>query len=265
MRKRQKPQSQNRKRIIAIGLSVAMLLSVPTMQAAAFESEDSEHAALLAEETSDGSGTLTEENSEGENSAEEEKNVVLAEEDSETGMDTAVQDRSEATETSEAAETAEASIGENAYDTLQEALNAAKEGDTVCLHKDINKSVVLRKAITLDLQGRSISGNGSCAVYINGVDAKIINGTIKDTTATNGAGIYISKADVLLENINVIGNTATGGWGGGIYAAYSSVTMNNCEVCDNVNTYYGGGIALVGSSLNADKTTIENNEIREKV
>ncbi len=265
MRKRQKPQSQNRKRIIAIGLSVAMLLSVPTMQAAAFESEDSEHAALLAEETSDGSGTLTEENSEGENSAEEEKNVVLAEEDSETGMDTAVQDRSEATETSEAAETAEASIGENAYDTLQEALNAAKEGDTVCLHKDINKSVVIRKAITLDLQGRSISGNGSCAVYINGVDAKIINGTIKDTTATNGAGIYISKADVLLENINVIGNTATGGWGGGIYAAYSSVTMNNCEVCDNVNTYYGGGIALVGSSLNADKTTIENNEIREKV
>lgn len=73
VRKRQKPQSQNRKRIIAIGLSVAMLLSVPTMQAAAFESEDSEHAALLTEETSDGSGTLTEENSEGENSAEEEK------------------------------------------------------------------------------------------------------------------------------------------------------------------------------------------------
>ena len=131
---------------------------------------------------------------------------MLAEEDSETGMDTAVQDRSEATETSEMAENpetpknsvAEASIGENAYDTLQEALNAAKEGDTVCLHKDINKSVVIRKAITLDLQGRSISGNGSCAVYINGVDAKIINGTIKDTTATNGAGIYISKADVLL-------------------------------------------------------------------
>ena len=268
MRKRQKPLSQNRKRTIAIGLSVAMLLSVPTMQAAAFESEDSEQAALLTEETSDGSGTLTEENSEGENSAEEEKNETLTEDDSEAGMDTAVQDSSEAAKPSEETLTnsaAEASIGENAYDTLQEALNAAKEGDIVCLHKDINKSVVIRKAITLDLQGRSISGDSSCAVYINGADAKVINGTIKDTTAANGAGIYISKADVLLEHINVTGNTATGGWGGGIYAAYSSVTMNNCEVCDNVNTYYGGGIALVGSSLNADKTTIGNNEIREKV
>lgn len=56
---------------------MAMLLSVSTMQAAAFESEDSEHAALLTEETSDGSGTLTEENSEGENFAEEEKTKRL--------------------------------------------------------------------------------------------------------------------------------------------------------------------------------------------
>lgn len=76
-----------------------MLLSVSTMQAAVFESEDSEHAVLLTEETSDGSGTLTEENSEGENFAEEEKNEALTEDDGEVGMDTAVQDSSEAAKT----------------------------------------------------------------------------------------------------------------------------------------------------------------------
>lgn len=275
MRKKQKPLSQNRKRIIAIGLSVAMLLSVPTMQAAALESEDSEHAVLLTEEMSDGSETLTEENAGGGNSLEEEKTANLTEDDSEAGKDTAVQDSSESAKTLKTSETAEnpeipktpeilaaeASIGESVYDTLQEALNAAKEGETVCLHRDVNKSVIIRKAITLDLQGHSITGNGSCAVYINGADAKVINGTIHDTTASNGAGIYISKAEVLLEHISVTGNTATGGWGGGIYAASSSVTMNDCEVFGNANTYYGGGIGLYDCTLTANGLKVKNNTL----
>lgn len=124
----------------------------------------------------------------------------------------------------------QAAIGSTHYDTLQEAVNAANDGDTVTLLKDVETNniedteaarIIIKKAITLNLNDKTIKspdnmGNNNknfCALFINNKDVTI--------NATAGGGI----------------NTGTNG-------GYGINVLNGATLTINGGTYYGGGTAV---------------------
>lgn len=78
-----------------------------------------------------------------------------------------------------ATDTREAAIGDVKYALLQEAINAAKTGDTVTLLQDVTGQVVVQEAqnITLDLNGHKITNSGSALLNYGTL-------VIKDTMKT---------------------------------------------------------------------------------
>ena len=108
-----------------------------------------------------------------------------------------------------------AQIGNNKYGTLAEAVEAAKNGDTVKLLTDIDTpeiSYMISKSLTIDLNGKTVTGDGYDAVFqINNADAKVLikNGNIVAVEQSGSAGKYAmaiwackAECEVTLENLN---------------------------------------------------------------
>ena len=111
-----------------------------------------------------------------------------------------------------------ATIGDAGYDTLEEAIEDAKAGQTIVLKRDITSSsiITISKDITLDLKGKTIE---AAFVVDNGADLTINNGTV-NAIADNDA-IYIINGKA------TIGADAT------IYASdYCAVFMKNLDNAD---------------------------------
>jgi len=104
-------------------------------------------------------------------------------------------------------EDAVAKINDEYYLSLQEALDAAEEGDTVELFKDTTEDITNRSNVTLDLGGKTVTG-----AFINQGELKIINGTIENP---NGIGLVNKKLISIGENdgeiheeyVKIIGTT----------------------------------------------------------
>ena len=120
-----------------------------------------------------------------------------------------------------------AKIDDATYETFDEALFAAKAGDTITLLKDVmvdNRDTsmwrtIIDKPITLELNDKTIkSPNGM------------------GENSTNFAALFIS-ADVTI-------NATTGGINTGISGAYAINVMNGATLTINGGTYYGGGTAV---------------------
>lgn len=78
-------------------------------------------------------------------------------------------------------ENAAASIHDKNYETLSQAIEAASEGETIVLRKDITEDITIKDSITIDGQNKfTISGS-----------TKLENGTLKNVTLTNNAGKQI--------------------------------------------------------------------------
>ena len=138
--------------------------------------------------------------------------------------------------------------------------------DTICIPEDAK--------VTIDLNGHTINRNRS-VVYPNGevmyidedADVIIKNGTITGGWSDNGAGgIHVYGANVILENVNVEGNTSQNDDGGGI-ALYggASLVMNGGSLKDNKLvhyslTCYGGAIYAKESSVTLNNVEIKNNQ-----
>ena len=101
--------------------------------------------------------------------------------------------------------------------TLQALIDATEDGGTLILSQNYNESVVIDKAITIDLNGHQISGKaGERAIVVN-ADATIKNGKIvsnfADVTSmemlkrvkSEAFAAIKATADVTLENVCVVG------------------------------------------------------------
>ena len=87
-----------------------------------------------------------------------------------------------------------ASIGDTKYSTLEAAIEAAGEGDTVKLVADIELTSYLPidKSLTLDLNKKSIRRADGTGIYVNGADAQVVltNGTIE----ASNIPVYVNLA-----------------------------------------------------------------------
>lgn len=171
-----------------------------------------------------------------------------------------------------------ATIGETQYNTLKDAIDAAQDGDTVVLAKDVKENININKSITLDLNGKTLTGLGDDSVVtITGSDTKVTvtssaeeKGVITGgNNPSNGGGFSIQDATVSLHNLSITENKAIGDGGGvtgggGIYAKGAKLTLDNVHIYENTADYEdheaadGGGILSIGGAL-----TIKNNSVIE--
>ena len=117
-----------------------------------------------------------------------------------------------------------AKIGEKVYATLAKAIEAAQDGDTIILQRDLTESVTIdgKKDLTLNLNRCTLSGIAESAPVI----------------AVNGSN-----------NLTVTGGTITGGTNGGIRIKndYNTIVrLVDVIVSDNHTANCGGGIYLEG-------------------
>lgn len=167
---------------------------------------------------------------------------------------------------------------EGTYETLQAAIDAAENGETVVLAKDVTANISINKSITLDLNGKTLTGLGDDSVVtITGSDTEVTvtssaegKGVITGgNNPSNGGGFSIQDATVSLHNLSITENKAIGDGGGytgggGIYTKDANLTLDNVHVYENTadleehEAADGGGILSIGGAL-----TIKNNSVIE--
>lgn len=131
--------------------------------------------------------------------------------------------------------TAVAKIGETTYAKLSDAVTAAAEGDTVTLRKDTTEDVVVNKNITLDLDGKTLTGTNSGKATLTiakGATATVKNGSVIGTSSfyniqNNGTATF----ETLIATAGNTGSSMIDNWG--------TLTINSGE--------YTGGLNVVKS------------------
>ena len=167
------------------------------------------------------------------------------------------------------------------YPTIQTAVDAAAEGDTVMLQpgRYYENVTIENKGITLTsyyemLDDRSIRDRtiidgmqSGLPLSIKDVSSEVI---VKGLIITNGlsqiaGGIKSWYANVFFEDLLVIDNSTTNTmWcgGGGIYAGASDMVLINSEIRNNSAYDFGGGVNIrVNSTARLENVLVKNNDV----
>ncbi len=183
---------------------------------------------------------------------------------------------------------------ETTYETLQAAIDAAQEGDTVVLAKNVTQNININKSITLDLNGKTLTADeGERAIEITPTvdfseDFKkdLRQHSITDPYFPNidfKSSSLFSKYEekyketfstIPIINVKIKNGTITGGdlstkqdnensqafirCGGGIRISSCEVELENCNIEGN-KARYGGGIFCSNSTVTINGGTISGN------
>ena len=140
-----------------------------------------------------------------------------------------------------------AKIGDTEYETLAEAIAAAKAGDTVVLQKDVDITdmITIKSALTIDLGGNTASFAGFGFVLAKGSDVTLKNGTVKAgmsaVWASQGANVVIAKDAKLHSAKNgalVLVNTGT------TATVYGTVEADSDSAISGVGNEKDGGVII---------------------
>ncbi len=159
------------------------------------------------------------------------------------------------------------------YTDLQSQIDATPEGGvlnlpynfTYNLGVDADKfpnGVILNKAITINGNGFTISGNNSKRIFILEKEVKInLNDiTFANGNATEGGAVYLGWEydDVNITNCIFENNTAVEG--GAIFNGYHYINVDSCTFKNNTATENGGAIFIQGDGENK---TIKNSKFED--
>jgi len=153
-------------------------------------------------------------------------------------------------------------------ETLQAAVDAAFDGDTILLKKGTyHENIVINKSVTLIGFGPGntiISGDTGTEIIKGGVinitkpllqssgpNVTLVGMTIMQGTAQYGGGIFNSEGTLTLSGVSITNSTASFS-GGGIYNQMGTVVMNGSMVAENT--------AKVGAGVMNDGGTFVLNE-----
>ena len=153
--------------------------------------------------------------------------------------------------------------GNGDFLTIQEAVNAADEGNIILIRPGIYTGAGDPSDPVVDMQGKSLMlrglTSGRSGVVINGDGVRrgivcdngetestvIENINVEDCLSEDGAGMYCTGSPTL-RDCTFHGNIANGS-GGGIYMDGSSAILENC-VFDLNAAEFGGGLFMLDSS-----------------
>ena len=182
-------------------------------------------------------------------------------------------------ETAKAADgtSAVAQVGTKTYETLNGAIGAAAEGDTVTLLKDTTEDVVVDKNITLDLGGNTLTGTNTKKITLTiakNATATVKNGSVKGTSSNytiqnNGTATF----ETLTATAGNTGSSMIDNWGtltitsgtytGGLNVVKSEedsvLTINGGKFTLDYSTDYTGVVFAYGD------TTITGGEFIQSV
>ena len=131
-----------------------------------------------------------------------------------------------------------AQVGFRVFNTLQAAIDAAQDGETVTLLADATEDAVINKSITFDLNGKTLTNtnSGKATISVQGGTVTVKNGNVLGGTSyynievTKGSNANLTLADV----------TATAGNTG-------SSMIDNWETLTITGGDYSGGLNVVKS------------------
>ena len=138
-----------------------------------------------------------------------------------------------------------AQVGFKAFNTLQAAIDAAQDGETVTLLADATEDVTISKSITLDLGGKTLTNTNAGKVTISVQSGTV---TVKNGNVVGGTSYYnieVTKGNNA--NLTLADVTATAG-------------NNGASMIDNYGTLtitsgtYTGGLDTVKNEPNAKLT-----------
>lgn len=179
-----------------------------------------------------------------------------------------------------------AKIGNNEYATLEEAVVAAKDGETIKLTAPITASITIpaTKKITLDLNGQTLTGDkdhtitneGVLTVIDSGNGGKIVNndgarGTLFNkpgATATLKGGTFTGNTWYVIKNLGSLtiqaGTTVTQNDAGsssidnGWYDAANPSEGNDCNTPHSESQT--AGLVIAGGEFSGGMNTIKNDD-----
>ena len=138
-----------------------------------------------------------------------------------------------------------AEVNGTQYATLQAAVDAAQDGDTVTLLADTSEDVVINKSITLNLGGNTLTNKsaGKATISVTGGTVTVKNGAVQGGTSYYNIEVTEgSNANLTLEGV-----TATAG-------NTDSSMIDNWGTMTITSGTYSGGLNVVkseeGSTLN---------------
>ena len=153
-----------------------------------------------------------------------------------------------------------ARIGDTAYATLNDAIQAANNGDTVVVLSDLESSGILlnlitEKKVTVDLNGKTLTytGTNRAVQLAYGADMTIANGAIITTQKIDTAAIFMLTATLKLDNVKIESTDI---------AVFSQepnnvVVIEGCDISSNYWGIYQNG-SKGGNSISVKDTTIRD-------
>ena len=113
-----------------------------------------------------------------------------------------------------------AQVGFKAFNTLQAAIDAAQDGETVTLLEDATEDVVINKSITFDLNGKALTNtnSGKATISVQGGTVTVSNGNVVGGTSyynievTKGSNASLTLTDVTATAGNT-GSSMIDNWG----------------------------------------------------
>jgi hypothetical protein len=144
------------------------------------------------------------------------------------------------------------------YSTIQAAIDAASDGDTVVVGPGSYAPINLgaKRVSVRSSGGRSVTiidgaGQGLSAVTLGAgstLESRIAGFTIRAGMGTgawyyaNGGGIHCPAGSVTVEDCDVVGSTSGTGYGGGLRMTGPALVLRRCRFLDNWSWHDGGGI-----------------------
>ncbi len=157
------------------------------------------------------------------------------------------------------------------FPTLQEAIDAAKDGDTILVAEGTYKGNIYFKGKSLNLiaDDSNVTIEGTEEGSVVTIDS---DSTIKGFTITSNdldcRGIYIIDASPIIEDCTIIDNQTTAS-GGGVYSTDgSNPQIVNCIIIENTganNTaQVAGGLPVITDSFIEDQGLVTSSAIIEQ-
>ena len=147
---------------------------------------------------------------------------------------------------------------------LRDAITTATAGDIIDITADITLTLTLNISKNLSIRGNdhTIDGDGNEMIYMTSAELEIENlNLINGSTTTNGGGVTVTGGTFTASNCTFENNSADNN-GGAVLLSSASATFiaSNCTFENNSAVWFGGAVYMSqGGTFEATECTFKDN------